>query len=87
MDIDLSNTDQVIYSNGDEDGWIAKYDATGSLLWGFAIGGNANQAAKGLAIDEFNNIYVVGYFAEQSTLINHQAPVCLPVRVIGIHSF
>ncbi|MBK8413126.1 MAG: hypothetical protein IPL22_00605 [Bacteroidetes bacterium] len=63
MDIDLSNTDQVIYSNGDEDGWIAKYDAAGSLLWGFAIGGNANQAAKGLAIDEFNNIYVVGYYA------------------------
>lgn len=63
MDIDLSSSTQVIYANGDEDGWIAKYDAAGSLLWGFAIGGNANQAAKGLAIDEFNNIYVVGYFA------------------------
>ena len=63
MDIDLTGNAQVIYANGDEDGWIAKYDAVGSLLWGFAIGGNANQAAKGLAIDEFNNIYVVGYFA------------------------
>jgi hypothetical protein len=63
MDIDLSSSTQVIYANGDEDGWIAKYDAAGSLLWGFAIGGNSNQAAKGLAIDEFNNIYIVGYFA------------------------
>lgn len=45
---------------GGEDAVVAKFSATGSLLWATYLGGSGNDRALGVAVDGEGNIYVVG---------------------------
>lgn len=51
-----------VFSNGEEDGFIAKLDSHGNWLWGESIGGQNNDWCTTIAISKNNDIYVGGVF-------------------------
>ncbi|MHA2252910.1 MAG: SBBP repeat-containing protein, partial [Candidatus Kariarchaeaceae archaeon] len=62
---------------GGQDGFVAKLDQeTGTPLWGLYLGGPenvkslANEKVKGLAVDQFNNIYATGTTGSKNFLGN-----------------
>jgi hypothetical protein len=50
-------------SAGGRDGFLLKYDVLGNLLWGFSIGGTANDEIVGVSTDPFGNVYALGTFS------------------------
>ncbi len=50
-------------SAGQEDGFVAKFDAAGGLLWGQSSGGAGPDAVRGLALGSDGTVHVTGYFA------------------------
>lgn len=53
----------VLSSAGINDGFIAKYDSNGELIWAKSIGGNGNDACNSLDIDDAGNVILAGIFA------------------------
>ncbi len=49
-------------SNGETDAFVAKYSASGALLWAKTIGGAAEDNALDIAVDVSGNVYVSGSF-------------------------
>jgi hypothetical protein len=47
---------------GSSDIFVAKYDATGALLWAVRAGGTGPDRGNGVAVDESGNVYVTGDF-------------------------
>ncbi len=63
VDFDPSGATANVTSNGNTDGFIAKYDPSGNHLWSHGIGGNASaDYAFSTALDGQGNIYVCGTF-------------------------
>ncbi len=52
----------ILTSNGQEDIFLLKLSAGGSLLWVVQIGGIGREMVKGIALDDNNNIYITGSF-------------------------
>jgi len=48
---------------GGIDTFLIKYDSNGNNLWNRTWGGINDDTAKGVAIDDTNNIYVTGYYS------------------------
>jgi gliding motility-associated-like protein len=48
---------------GGTDGFVAKYDAAGNVIWAFSIGGTLNDAVLTVYPDPAGNVYVGGYYA------------------------
>lgn len=48
-------------SNGGEDVFLAKYDASGTLLWSTLVGGTGHDWGRGVAVDSADNILVGGW--------------------------
>ncbi len=46
---------------GSLDAFLAKYDASGTLLWTRQTGTGANEDARGVAVDSAGNAYLTGY--------------------------
>lgn len=53
-----------LVATGSSDGYVVRYDATGTALWAAHIAGNAYDTARGVAVDDGDNIFVTGYFYE-----------------------
>ena len=49
------------YGAGYNDAFIVKYDRSGKQLWNNTWGGSSYEYGRGIAVDEFNNSYIVGY--------------------------
>ncbi|MCB9194482.1 MAG: HYR domain-containing protein [Flavobacteriales bacterium] len=47
---------------GDRDAFVIKFNAAGTFLWGFTMGGSGESEASSIALDGSGNIYVAGYF-------------------------
>lgn len=66
----------TVVSNGNVDGWVVKYNSSGTMQWAAKIGDTGNEYANAVATDASGNIYVSGYFTSTtlsigtSTLIN-----------------
>ncbi|HPN23358.1 MAG TPA: SprB repeat-containing protein, partial [Tenuifilaceae bacterium] len=64
-----SNPDIPLIGDGSRDGYLAKYDTNGNLLWAYAIAqGALEDRSFGVITDSENNIYVSGFF--RSTNLN-----------------
>ncbi|MET3542539.1 Tfp pilus assembly major pilin PilA, partial [Pontibacter aydingkolensis] len=57
----------TLKSSGGWDVFIAKYNASGSVLWAQRAGGANTDVGTGVAIDGFGNAYVTGYFYDPAT--------------------
>lgn len=57
---------------GDNDGFVAKYDANGNLKWAIPIGGWSNDKAVSISIDDAGNSYVTGIFKTTADFGSHQ---------------
>lgn len=59
-DFPIKNAYNDTYS-GNRDGFVAKFDANGSLLWGTFFGGNAEEEeGKSIAVTSDGSCYVIG---------------------------
>jgi gliding motility-associated-like protein len=63
-DTNLSGTYGLgfLLPSGGLDALIAKYDASGALVWANKIGGVQDDEIKSVCVDPSGNIYVAGYF-------------------------
>jgi gliding motility-associated-like protein len=62
IDFDPSAATVLLNSNGNFEGYVAKYNANGQLVFAFSIGGSGLDTGRGLILDNAGNIYVVGDF-------------------------
>jgi len=62
IDFDPSNNTANLVSLGDADIFIAKYDPSGNYIWAKNFGGNFLDYSRKIALDIYNNLYVVGSF-------------------------
>ena len=51
----------VLRGGGNSDGFLARYDAEGELLWVRAVAGGGNQSMLGISSDRAGNAYVAGF--------------------------
>jgi phage gp45-like len=49
-------------SNGNRDGYAAKFDSNGNLVWAKQIGGSSDDRAYSITTDSSDNVLVGGYF-------------------------
>jgi hypothetical protein len=66
---------QTVYGGGTIDGFIAKFNGTGTFQWATYIGGSLQDNANDVATDAANNIYITGYSRSGSgisTIGSHQ---------------
>ena len=49
-------------SNGNDDIFLAKYNNNGNYIWARHIGGSGGDESTDLALDNFGNLYLTGYF-------------------------
>jgi hypothetical protein len=61
-DMDPSATVNNLLSSGVSDIYLAKYNSAGVLQWSFAVGGTGSERPMRLAIDQNNDLYLVGDF-------------------------
>jgi hypothetical protein len=54
----------TLTANGLRDVFVAKYDPSGDLVWARRMGGVSAESGRGIQVDAFGNVYVVGEFNE-----------------------
>ncbi len=59
----------VLTSRGGDDGFVAKYDATGALVWARQVGGASADAARGIAVAADGSVYVAGFFSSSAVFV------------------
>lgn len=59
--ISTMGSHQEKYGGGIIDGFVAKFDNDGKIIWATYYGGKDEDKINGVAIDDFNNVYVCGY--------------------------
>lgn len=52
----------TLTNSGGSDIFVVKYNQSGNIIWAKSNGGNFNDTSYGIAIDNFNNIYIAGDF-------------------------
>lgn len=56
-----------IYTNGNADAFVAKYDAAGNVIWAKGVGGPLIDRARGVGTDG-TNIFITGQFGGTATM-------------------
>lgn len=67
LDRNCSFGGQPISAVGSSDLFVAKYDASGNLLWVRRAGGTQGDYAAAIAVDPAGDCYITGYFAGTAT--------------------
>jgi uncharacterized protein (TIGR03437 family) len=62
VDFDPGPGISKLSSPGNSDGFIAKYDSSGDLVWVKPLGGSGDAAGFGVAVDASGNVYATGFF-------------------------
>ena len=57
----------TLTSAGISDIFVAKYDASGDLVWAKRAGGTSRDSGEGIAVDGSGHSYVTGYFEDSAT--------------------
>ncbi len=63
VDFDPGSGTQFAISQGDKDMFLSKFNECGDLIWVRTWGGASIDGAKGIGIDEYDNIYVTGNYS------------------------
>lgn len=63
-DFDPGPGTSILYSSGNSDVFIAKYDASGAYLWAKKIGGAVHEFASSMDVDAAGNVYITGDFRD-----------------------
>lgn len=71
VDFDPSTNTTFLTSKGLRDVFLAKYDTQGNILWANRVGGEREDQASALAIDD-NEIYLAAFYSNNMILDNHQ---------------
>ncbi len=61
VDLDPTATNSICTSQGLEDGFVAKYSPSGSLIWGGTMGGSQGDAYYKIALDNSGHVITCGY--------------------------
>ncbi len=59
---------QSVTSNGDLDGFIAKVDVNGNLVWLTSVGGESYDAIEAIALRPSGDLIITGYFQGEMTI-------------------
>ncbi|MEZ4939683.1 MAG: SBBP repeat-containing protein [Saprospiraceae bacterium] len=62
VDFDPSASTANLSSAGNNDIFIAKYDASGNYMWANRVGSTSDDIGYGIAVDGSGNVHVTGYF-------------------------
>jgi hypothetical protein len=64
LDLDGSTMSSFVTASGSNDIFLAKYNAIGSLVWGFSVGSGSGtfDGAAAVATDAMGNAYITGNF-------------------------
>jgi len=62
VDFDPGPNELIITSSGSADVFLSKLDSTGTLQWVRTWGGGSGEGSAGATIDDFGNIYIIGWF-------------------------
>ena len=60
IDFDPDLGTAVLVSQGQSDGYIARFDAAGGYLWSEAVGGLGEDSVRDVAVDAFGSVIAVG---------------------------
>jgi hypothetical protein len=52
----------TLSSNGNEDIFVTKYDASGNFIWAKNMGGATSDFGRAMAVDAAGNVYITGFF-------------------------
>lgn len=77
VDFDPTAGLAVLNSTGNQDGYVAKFSASGLLLWARRFGGPAKDAVADVAVDAAQNVYAAGTFAGQADALPIPGPTIL----------
>jgi hypothetical protein len=70
--IDFGTISLLNAFSGTADVCVAKYDATGAVLWAKTYGGVAGDAGTGITVDGFGNVFVTGWFTSDTIIFGSQ---------------
>jgi len=56
----------TLIASGGKDVFIAKFDASGTAVWGRSFGGNQHDICASITTDLNNNFYITGYFVSST---------------------
>ena len=62
VDFDPGVGVHTLTSNGSDDIFVLKLDASGDFLWAKGMGGTGRDLAGGIAVDGSGQVYAIGYF-------------------------
>ncbi len=62
-DFDPGAATFTLASNGSQDIYISKLDASGNFVWAKSVGGTGADAGQSITVDASGNVYVTGYFS------------------------
>lgn len=62
VDFDGTAGTTILSSNGNEDIFVTKYDASGNFVWAKNIGGSTSDFGRAMAVDANGNVFLTGYF-------------------------
>ncbi|WP_192823092.1 SBBP repeat-containing protein [Rufibacter sp. LB8] len=65
----------TLTSIGDEDVFVVKYDAAGTVLWARKAGGTDSEYGEGIAVDGSGNVYVTGEYYGAATFGSTTLPI------------
>lgn len=62
VDFDHSAGERKLAAVGQYDGFVAKYNPFGEIIWAYRLGGTLGDQINSVAVDNFNSIYLTGFF-------------------------
>ena len=87
IEFDDTDLNSKIESNGALDFFVAKYTSSGKLLWVKRFGSTSDDEVANICIDEFDNIYVTGYYSSSPDFLkdttNRSASFLLKLNTNG----
>jgi len=66
VDCDDGDPTFVLDSKGELDAFIGRYDSEGGLIWAVGIGGDGDEVANDVAVNEAGDVFVTGAFSSDT---------------------